>query len=178
MYRGPAGVTALNERLQAALNPPGVMKPEKSLYGQIFRQGDKVMQIENNYDLEVFNGDIGFVDAIDPINHTLTVDFEGRRVDYDWTMADQLQLAYAVSVHKAQGAEFPVVVMPLVTQHYMMLQRNLLYTAITRPRSCACSPAAGGRSASPCATTKWRTATPRWTGGCGKNAHSTIRARG
>jgi exodeoxyribonuclease V alpha subunit len=92
------------------------------------------MQIQNNYDKDVFNGDIGRVVAFDPIEHSLKVDFEGQRVDYDWSDADQLVLAYAVSVHKAQGSEFPAVVIPLVTAHYMMLQRNLLYTAITRAK--------------------------------------------
>jgi exodeoxyribonuclease V alpha subunit len=134
MYRGPVGVTALNERLQSSLNPPELMKPEKTLFGQTFRPGDKVMQTQNNYEKDIFNGDIGFVFGIDPIDHTLTVDFEGRAVAYDWSEADQLALAYAVSVHKAQGSEFPAVVIPLVTQHYLMLQRNLLYTAITRAR--------------------------------------------
>ncbi len=134
MYRGPVGVTALNERLQSSLNPPELMKPEKTLFGQTFRPGDKVMQTQNNYEKDIYNGDIGFVFGIDPIEHTLTVDFEGRAVAYDWSEADQLALAYAVSVHKAQGSEFPAVVIPLVTQHYLMLQRNLLYTAITRAR--------------------------------------------
>ena len=134
MYRGPAGVTALNERLQAVLNPPELMKPEKTLYGQTFRPGDKVMQTQNNYDKDVYNGDIGTVFSFDPIEHTMTIDFEGRAVTYDWTEADQIVLAYAISVHKAQGSEFPAVVIPLVTQHYMMLQRNLLYTAVTRAR--------------------------------------------
>ena len=110
------------------------MKPEKTLYGQTFRPGDKVMQTQNNYDKDVYNGDIGTVFSFDPIEHTMTVDFEGRAVVYDWTEADQIVLAYAISVHKAQGSEFPAVVIPLVTQHYMMLQRNLLYTAVTRAR--------------------------------------------
>jgi exodeoxyribonuclease V alpha subunit len=134
MYRGPAGVHALNERLQSVLNPPGPLRPEKKLYGQLFRVGDKVMQIQNNYDKDVYNGDIGFVSALDPVDQVLTVDFEGRLSEYDFSEADQLVLAYAVSVHKAQGSEFPAVVVPLVTQHYLMLQRNLLYTAITRAR--------------------------------------------
>lgn len=134
MYRGPAGVIALNEQLQMTLNPPSLTKAEKSLFGQIFRLGDRVMQIQNDYDKEVFNGDIGLMVGIDPIEHTLTVDFEGRRVKYDWSEADRLVLAYAISVHKAQGSEFPAVVMPIITAHYMMLQRNLLYTAITRAR--------------------------------------------
>jgi exodeoxyribonuclease V alpha subunit len=132
MYRGPAGVTALNERLQATINPPQANKPEKKLFGQVYRPGDKVMQTKNNYDKDVFNGDIGFVRALDLLDQTMTISFDGRRIEYDWSEADQLTLAYAVSVHKAQGSEFPAVVMPVVTQHYIMLQRNLLYTAITR----------------------------------------------
>ena len=134
MYRGPAGVTALNERMQAVLNPPDRKKSEKSLFGQTFRAGDKVMQIKNDYDKDVYNGDIGNLVAIDGVNHKLTVNFEGRRVDFDWAEADMLVLAYAVSVHKSQGAEFQAVVMPMVTAHYMMLQRNLLYTAVTRAK--------------------------------------------
>jgi len=132
MYRGPAGVNALNERLQASLNPPSLKKAEKLLFGQIFRLGDKVMQTQNNYDKDVYNGDIGQVMGINPIEHTLDIDFDGRRVSFDWTDADHLVLAYAVSVHKAQGSEFPVVVVPVITAHYIMLQRNLIYTAITR----------------------------------------------
>jgi exodeoxyribonuclease V alpha subunit len=134
MYRGLAGVNALNQRLQASLNPPGPSRPEKRLYGQIFRLGDKVMQVRNDYEKDVFNGDIGFVQGFDPQQHILSVNFEGRRVDYDWTEADQLVLAYAISVHKSQGSEFPAVVMPMVSSHYMMLQRNLLYTAVSRAR--------------------------------------------
>lgn len=134
MYRGPAGVHALNTCLQEALNPPAIMKAEKTLYGVTFRVGDKLMQTQNNYDKEVFNGDIGYLFAINPVEHTLQIDFDKRLVSYDWSEADQLVQAYAISVHKAQGSEFPVVVIPLVTQHYLMLQRNLLYTAVTRAR--------------------------------------------
>ena len=90
------------------------------------------MQTQNDYDKGVYNGDIGSVQSLDLVEHTLSVDFEGRLVSYDWSETDQLNLAYAVTVHKAQGSEFPVIVMPVVTQHYIMLQRNLLYTAITR----------------------------------------------
>jgi exodeoxyribonuclease V alpha subunit len=111
-----------------------VLKPERGLFGQIFRVGDKVMQTQNDYDKNVFNGDIGRVTGLDIVNHTLTVDFEGQPATYDWSEADQLTLAYAITVHKAQGSEFPAVVIPLVTAHYMMLQRNLLYTAITRAK--------------------------------------------
>lgn len=134
MYRGPAGVTALNTLLQESLNPEKALKPEKKLFGQVYRVGDKLMQIQNNYDKEVYNGDIGFLFGIDAVDQNLVVGFEGRSVTYDWSEADQLVLAYAVSVHKAQGSEFPAVVLPVVTQHYMMLQRNLLYTAVTRAR--------------------------------------------
>jgi exodeoxyribonuclease V alpha subunit len=134
IYRGAAGVSALNDRLQEKLNPYATNKPERRLYGTLFRVGDKVMQTQNNYDKDVYNGDMGFVHAIDLIEQTLTIDFDGRLVAFDWSEADQLVLAYVVSVHKAQGSEFPVIVMPIVTQHYMMLQRNLLYTAITRAR--------------------------------------------
>jgi len=135
IYRGPAGVTALNDRLQEKLNPPASSKPERRLFGTTFRLGDKVMQTQNNYDKDVYNGDIGFIQAIDPIEQILKVDFDNRIITFDWSESDQLVLAYVVSVHKAQGSEFPVVVMPVVTQHYTMLQRNLLYTAITRARS-------------------------------------------
>ena len=134
LYRGPAGVSLLNERLQEKLNPPALSKPERKLFGTLFRLGDKVMQTQNNYDKDVYNGDIGFIRSMDVVEQTLTADFDGRPVVYDWSDTDQLTLAYVVSVHKAQGSEFPVVVMPVVTQHYMMLQRNLLYTAVTRAR--------------------------------------------
>jgi exodeoxyribonuclease V alpha subunit len=132
IYRGPAGVIALNERLQERLNPPAPNKAERKLFGTIFRAGDKVMQTQNNYDKDVYNGDIGFVRSFDTIEQRLTVDFYGRSVTYDWSDVDELTLAYVISVHKAQGSEFPAVVMPIVTQHYTMLQRNLLYTSITR----------------------------------------------
>lgn len=134
IYRGPAGVIALNDRLQEKLNPPANNKPERRLFGTVFRLGDKVMQTQNNYDKDVYNGDIGFIQSIDVIEQSLTIHFDGRTAAFDWSEVDQLSLAYVISVHKAQGSEFPVVVMPIVTQHYTMLQRNLLYTAITRAR--------------------------------------------
>lgn len=133
MYRGGAGVDTLNERLQQTLNPPNPQKVEQQLAGRLFRVGDKVMQIRNNYDKEVFNGDIGMIEAMNRIDQTLTVSMDDQRsVVYDYAEADELVLAYAVSVHKAQGSEFPAVVFPVLTQHYVMLQRNLLYTGITR----------------------------------------------
>lgn len=134
MYRGPAGVDALNKRLQDALNPASPRKPEKSLFGQVFRLGDKIMQIQNNYDKDVYNGDIGFLVDVDAVEQKLWAEFYGRKVEYEWNETDQITLAYAVSVHKSQGSEFPAVVLPLLTAHYMMLQRNLLYTAITRAK--------------------------------------------
>jgi exodeoxyribonuclease V alpha subunit len=134
IYRGLVGVTVLNDRLQEKLNPPASSKPERRLFGTVFRLGDKVMQTQNNYDKDVYNGDIGFIESIDTVEQYLKVNFDGRSVSFDWSEADQLALAYVISVHKAQGSEFPAVVMPIVTQHYTMLQRNLLYTAITRAR--------------------------------------------
>lgn len=133
MYQGRIGVNTLNSALQETLNS-GKRKAEKHLSGTLFRVGDKVMQTRNNYDKEVFNGDIGRVDSFHMVDHVMNVVIDGRKVAYDWTEADQLTLAYAISVHKSQGAEYPVVVMPVLTQHYMMLQRNLLYTAVTRAR--------------------------------------------
>jgi exodeoxyribonuclease V alpha subunit len=155
----------LNERLQEKLNPPLGSKPERKLYGTIFRLGDKVMQTQNNYDKDVYNGDIGFVNSIDVVEQTLVVDFDGRTATYDWSDADQLTLAYVVSIHKAQGSEFPVVVMPIVTQHYTMLQRNLLYTAIIRARK-LCVLAGNPRAITwRCGTTRCLNVSPRWSGG-------------
>jgi exodeoxyribonuclease V alpha subunit len=134
MYRGAVGVSNLNERLQAALNPPSPKKAERSLGGRAFRVGDKVIQLRNNYDLDVYNGDIGRIRAIDLVNQSLRVEIDERTVRYDWSEADELTLAYAISVHKAQGSEYPAVVIPIMTTHYVMLARNLLYTAVTRAR--------------------------------------------
>jgi len=134
MYRGACGVANLNARLQEALNPASPLKVERRLGGRAFRVGDKVMQVRNNYDKDVYNGDIGRVTRIDPVEQTLVVTIDGRPVVYDWSEADELVHAFAVSVHKSQGSEYTAVVMPVVTQHYLMLQRNLLYTAITRAR--------------------------------------------
>jgi exodeoxyribonuclease V alpha subunit len=134
MYRGACGVANLNLRLQEKLNPPRANRPERRLGGRTFRTGDRVMQIRNNYDKEVFNGDIGRVTRIDGVQQTLTVNIDGRPVVYDWMEVDELVHAFAVSVHKSQGSEYRAVVMPVMTQHYLLLQRNLLYTAITRAR--------------------------------------------
>jgi exodeoxyribonuclease V alpha subunit len=120
--------------LQANLNPAGKGKVERRLGGRVFRVGDKVMQTVNNYDKHVYNGDIGRVATLDLVQQTMTVSFDGAPVVYDFMEVDELVHAYAISVHKSQGAEYPSIVIPMVTQHYMMLQRNLLYTAITRAR--------------------------------------------
>ncbi len=133
MYRGPAGVTALNDALQQRLNGSRRIA-EKRLFGKLFRVGDKVMQTRNNYDKDVFNGDIGRLYGIDFDDNTLEVVIDGRFIYYDWSEADELIHAYCISTHRSQGSEYPVVVMPILTQHYMMLQRNLLYTAITRAK--------------------------------------------
>ncbi len=134
MYRGACGVSNLNELLQAALNPPSPRKRQKRVGGYVFRVGDKVMQTRNNYDKDVYNGDIGRVTRIDTVKQTLTVVIDGRPVAYDWVELDELTHAFAISVHKSQGSEYTAVVMPILTQHYLLLQRNLLYTAVTRAR--------------------------------------------
>ncbi len=133
MYRGSAGVNALNQSLQAALNGDK-RNAERTVNGRTLRVGDKVMQTRNNYDKEVFNGDIGRIHGINFEDNTIETIIDGRFVDYDFTEADELIHAYCISTHRSQGSEYPVVVMPLLTQHYMMLQRNLLYTAITRAK--------------------------------------------
>lgn len=117
--------------MQEALNPDGIGIRRG---GYIFRTHDKVMQIKNNYDKEVFNGDIGIIEKVDMEERTLTVNFDDRHIEYDVTDLDELVLAYAVTIHKSQGSEYPVVVMPIIMEHYIMLQRNLLYTGITRAK--------------------------------------------
>lgn len=137
-HRGAAGVQALNKALQEALNPAATGREERTWGDTVFRVGDRVMQVRNNYDLDVFNGDVGLIVGVNKEAQTLDVRYEEvagpRVVSYEWAYLDELQLAYATSIHKAQGAEFPVVVVPLVRQHAMLLQRNLLYTAVTRAR--------------------------------------------
>jgi exodeoxyribonuclease V alpha subunit len=132
MNRGLTGARGLNQALQEALNPPNESSVDK--FGYRFSPGDKVMQIENNYDRDVYNGDIGFVTAIDPDEATLSVEYDGRVVSYPYGELDELVLCYATTIHKSQGSEYPVVVIPISTQHYMMLKRNLIYTGITRGR--------------------------------------------
>jgi exodeoxyribonuclease V alpha subunit len=130
MNRGITGARGINQALQAVLNPPGEHSVDK--FGNRFSVGDKVMQIENNYDRDVFNGDIGFVTGVDQDEEELAVAFDGRVVIYPFGELDELVLCYATTIHKSQGSEYPVVVIPISTQHYMMLKRNLIYTGITR----------------------------------------------
>ena len=133
MHRGELGTAALNQALQARLNPPADDRAELVRGERTFRRGDKVMQLKNDYDRNVFNGDIGLVEHVDPEAGRLRVALgDGRTADYERGDLEQLVLAYAVSIHKSQGSEYPAVVIPLATQHFMMLGRSLLYTAVTR----------------------------------------------
>ena len=131
MHKGIVGAGNLNQELQKILNP-GVDKVVRG--DRSYRINDKVMQIKNNYDKEVFNGDIGRITGIQPDDHEVNVNYDGRNVIYGFAELDEIVLAYAVSVHKSQGSEYPVVVVPILTQHYVLLQRNLIYTAVTRGR--------------------------------------------
>ena len=131
MQRGVVGAASLNMALQQALN----YHPESlARGGYTYRQGDRVMQLRNNYDKDVYNGDLGYVLAVDVEERTLTVDFDGRVVEYEMSELDELTLAYATTIHKSQGSEYPIVVMPVLMTHYVMLQRNLIYTGITRAK--------------------------------------------
>ncbi len=154
MRNGDLGVENLNNELQKVLNPPSPKKKEKEVHNHIFREGDKVMQIKNNYKLEwtifkhtgsfkvdegigVFNGDIGMIKTISEFNETVTVVFEdNKEVNYTYAMLDELELAYAVTIHKSQGSEYPAVVIPLLTGPRILFNRNLLYTAVTRAKRC------------------------------------------
>ena len=130
MNRGGVGARSLNIELQAVLNPAGERKVER--FGWTFARGDKVMQIQNDYDKGVYNGDIGYIDDVDPEEGELTASFDGRAVIYVFGELDTLVPAYAATIHKSQGSEYPAVIIPVMTQHYNMLQRNLLYTGVTR----------------------------------------------
>ncbi len=134
MHRGPIGAGQLNTALQAALNPPRNGEMELLRGGRIFRIGDRVLQLRNNYDKGVYNGDLGWISAIDSTEQAVIVQVDDREVPYDYSEMDELTLAYAMTVHKSQGSEYPCVVLPMHTTHYPMLQRNLLYTATTRAK--------------------------------------------
>jgi exodeoxyribonuclease V alpha subunit len=147
MNRGGVGARSLNIELQAALNPAGDRKVER--FGWTFAPNDKVMQIENDYEKEVYNGDIGYIEDVDADTGELTASFDGRAVTYGFGELDTLVPAYAATIHKSQGSEYPAVVIPMLTQHYAMLQRNLLYTGVTRGSG---RPEEGCRE--PCATSR------------------------
>jgi exodeoxyribonuclease V alpha subunit len=131
MNRGSVGTSALNSRLQEILNPEG---PAVTRFGRTFKTGDKVLQTVNDYDKDVFNGDLGWITGLDLDAGTLSVTYDDKEISYDFSELDELMPAYAISVHRSQGSEYPVVVIPVTTQHYPLLQRNLLYTAVTRGR--------------------------------------------
>jgi len=134
MHRGVIGAAQLNAALQAALNPARAGAMEVMRGGRVFRVGDRVMQVRNNYDKEVHNGDIGRIAGVDLAEQAVVVRVDGRPVTYDFSELDELMLAYAATVHKSQGSEYPAVILPVHTTHYPMLQRNLLYTAVTRAK--------------------------------------------
>jgi len=134
MHRGQVGVAELNLALQNVLNPAAQGKRELRHGSRIFRVGDKVLQTRNNYDKQIFNGDLGRITSIDFEEQSITIDFDGTQIDYEFSDMDEVVHAFAMSVHKSQGSEYRAVVIPLLTQHYLLLQRNLLYTAVTRAR--------------------------------------------
>jgi exodeoxyribonuclease V alpha subunit len=131
LHRGIGGIGNLNDQLRDVLNPNGATQVMGSL---LFREGDKVIQTRNNYDKDVFNGDMGIIESVDTLNGKVDIDFEGKKVSYQRMEITDLQPAYAISVHKSQGSEYPVVIFPLLKQHFMMLQRNLVYTGLTRAK--------------------------------------------
>jgi exodeoxyribonuclease V alpha subunit len=134
MNRGSIGVRELNIVLQRALNPPRPAEPAAERFGWRFQVRDKVIQTENNYKKEVFNGDIGATEKIDPVEQEVFIRYDERLVTYDYGELDEVSLAYAITIHKFQGSEFPAVVIPVAMQHFMLLERNLIYTGITRAR--------------------------------------------
>lgn len=135
MNRGSLGVRELNLRLQATLNPPKNGMPFVEKFGWVFRPGDKVIQTQNNYDKEVFNGDIGIITEINSDDQTVIIEYDSRVAEYEFNELDEISMAYAITIHKSQGSEFPVVVIPIAMQQFIMLQRNLLYTGVTRGRN-------------------------------------------
>jgi exodeoxyribonuclease V alpha subunit len=137
MNRGSLGVRELNVRLQSELNPARPDEPGVDRFGWQFRVRDKVIQTENDYEKAVFNGDIGQISHINPVEQELTVDYDDRQIMYEFGELDEISLAYAITIHKSQGSEFPAVVIPLATQQFKLLQRNLLYTGLTRAKKLA-----------------------------------------
>jgi exodeoxyribonuclease V alpha subunit len=137
MTRGAVGTRNFNQVLQQLINPPSPDKLEVSRGGMTFRVGDRVIQLKNDYDREVFNGDLGMVAAIDAIAQELIIQFDGRDVTYDYADLNEITLAWSISIHKSQGSEYPVVLLPIYMTHYVMLSRNLIYTGLTRAKKLA-----------------------------------------
>ncbi len=137
MTRGLVGTRNLNQVLQQLLNPPSPEKLEITRAGMILRVGDRVIQLKNDYNREVFNGDLGRVTAIDPTEKLVTIQVDDREVEYDYADLNEVALAWSISIHKSQGSEYPVVIMPVSMSHYIMLSRNLIYTGLTRAKQLA-----------------------------------------
>ena len=135
MKTGECGTRSFNIELQKILNPNYKRGIER--FDQIYSVKDKVMQTINNYDKGIYNGDIGYIIAIDKEDQKIRIDFSGREVIYEYSELEEIVLCYAMTIHKSQGSEYPVIIIPVITQHYMMLQKNLLYTAITRAKQLA-----------------------------------------
>ena len=152
MHNGSAGVRELNKELQRALNGQSKVCWQGS--ERKFLMGDKVMQTKNNYDKDVFNGDLGRISGVDKNDGILIVDFYGKKIEYTFEQLDELTLAYAMTIHKSQGNEFKTVIVPVSMSHYIMLQRNLIYTAVTRARELLILVGEMKALASPFATTK------------------------
>jgi exodeoxyribonuclease V alpha subunit len=127
----------MNLVLQQLINPPSPDKAEITRGGNTLRVGDRIIQLKNDYDKEVFNGDLGIIAAIDSVEQEVIISFDGRDVTYDYADLNEINLAYAISIHKSQGSEYPVVILPLYLQHYIMLSRNLVYTGLTRAKKLA-----------------------------------------
>nr|WP_284524847.1 ATP-binding domain-containing protein [Orientia tsutsugamushi] len=134
MTRGIVGTKNLNSVLQKVLLPSNTANDELLIWGNVFKIGDKVMQIVNNYDKDIYNGDIGIINTIDHENQNIVINFDGNKISYDFDELDEIVLAYAITIHKSQGGEYHTVIIPLMMQHYPMLQRKLIYTAITRAK--------------------------------------------
>jgi exodeoxyribonuclease V alpha subunit len=137
MTRGDVGTRMLNQALQALINPPAPNKAEIVRGGMTLRVGDRILQQKNDYNREVFNGDLGVITGIDPEEQEVTAQFTDREVTYDYADLNEITLAFATTIHKAQGSEYPVVILPVFMQHYVMLSRNLIYTGVTRARKLA-----------------------------------------
>jgi exodeoxyribonuclease V alpha subunit len=137
MIRGAVGTRNFNAVLQELINPPSPNKAEVARGGMTFRVGDRVIQLKNDYDREVFNGDLGIITSIDPVEQELVIGFEGGEVIYDYADLNEITLAWAISIHKSQGSEYPVVLLPVYMIHFIMLSRNLIYTGLTRAKKLA-----------------------------------------